>query len=532
LPEIGLQPKQWDVLELIENGPATMVGMGGGRGAAKSAGIDRIALSLLTDQPGISGCIVMRTYEQVRKYHIDPLQEAFPEIQPYYHKTDKKLKLPCADGRSSTLDIGYAENYDAVERFFRSANYGFIFVDQAEQFTEKELREIKKACRRINGKAVMVLAFNMGGAGIQTLRKWFYTKEYNEREDPTNYAFVKVNPWDNVEWVRNALNEDGLTEVDYYSWTDDKRQLYAATRGEYTKLLNSDDDPIRNRDWLGSWESLEGAYFGRVFDLQSTRINADQVEKLWKSWGKKWMSGDWGKAHYCSHHWHFRVTASPQEVKKILGWEVSRPINFVVTYREQIVNEKTSTEVGRGLVDDTPAEEREDVRRYFLSPDAFGERDSENTIAMKIGDELKRYGLPRPEQADNDRQGGWMLMAEMLREAKEHASGAEDKDVWLISSECPQLLNALPLLMRDPKNLDDVLKTDKGDAKIEQDVADDVRYGLKSMLSPGKKPQQEVIRETLDAIPDMTQRHMKHMQMMDEKKKHGGAKPLFVLRRR
>lgn len=524
-----------------------MVGMGGGRGAAKSAGIDRIALSLMTDQPGISGCIVMRTYEQVRKYHIDPFQEAFPEIQPYYHKTDKKLKLPCGNGRSSTLDIGYAENYDAVERFFRSANYGFIFVDQAEQFTERELREIKKACRRTTGKAVMVLAFNMGGAGIQTLRKWFYTGEYNEREAPANYAFVKVNPWDNVEWVRNALTEDGFCDCGipeqkhtldcktaevYYSWTDQKRMEYAASRGEYTKLLNADDDPIRNRDWLGSWESLEGAYFGRVFDLQSTRIDAHQVEKLWKSWGKRWMSGDWGKAHYCSHHWHFRVTASPKEVREILGWEVSRPINIVVTYREQIVNEQTSTEVGRGLVKDTPEDEREEVRRYFLSPDAFGERDSSNTIAIKIGDELKPYGLPRPESADNDRQGGWMLMTEMLREAKAHASGAEDKDVWLISSECPQLLNALPLLMRDPKNLDDVLKTDKGDAKIEQDVADDVRYGLKTMLSPGKKPRQEVVREVLDAIPDMTQKHMKHLQMMDEQKKRGGVKPLFVLRRR
>lgn len=529
MPDIGLQPKQWDLLGVIESGPALMVGAGGGRGSAKSGGLDRIAVSLLTSSPGIIGCIVMRTYEQVRKYHIDPLLRTFPELRDFYHKTDKKLRLPCANNVTSELDIGYAENYEAVEEFFRSANYGFIFVDQAEQFTEKELREIRKACRRASGKAVMVLAFNMGGASIQTLRKWFHTREYNEREDPETYAFIKFNPWDNVEWVRNALMQDGLTDVDYYGWTDQERMVYAATRGEYTKLLNADDDPIRNRDWLGSWESLEGAYFGRVFDLQSTRITAEQVRQLWKPWGKKWLSGDWGKAHYCSHHWHYRVTVSPDDVKRVLGWEVKRPINIVCTYRELVVNEKTSTEVGRALADATPADEREVLKRYFLSPDAFGERDSANTIAIKIGNELKPYGMPRPEQADNDRQGGWGLMAEVLREAKDHAASPEDKDVWLISSECPELLNALPLLMRDPKNLDDVLKTDKGEAKLEQDVADDVRYGLKSMLSPGKKPTSVKLQEVLAAIPDNTQKHMAHLAFVQKNKIKSGA---FKLRRR
>lgn len=519
MPELALQPKQHQLLDLIENDPATWIGAGGGRGSAKSSGLDRIALALLASEPGIVGCIVMRTSEQVRKYHIDPMLKTFPELKPYYHGTFKKFRLPAGEGlQTSDLDIGYAENYDAVESFFRSANYKFIFVDQAEQFIERELREIKKACRWPKGKASMVLAFNMGGAGIQTLRKWFHTREYNEREEPENYAFIKFNPWDNVEWVRNALAEDGLTEVDYYSWTDEHRQEYAAARGDYTKQLNQDDDPIRNRDWLGSWESLEGAYFGRVFDLQKTRITDAQAKSLWKPWGKKWLSGDWGKAHYCSHHWHFRVLASPKEVKEILGWDVKRPINIVVTYREKIVNEKTSTEVGLELVENTPADERETIKGYWLSPDAFGERDSKHTIAMKIGAELRKFGMPYPIPADNDRKGGWGLMAEMLRETKEQASGEQDKDVWLISSECPQLLNALPLLMRDPKDLDDVLKTDKGEAKIEQDVADDVRYGLKSMLSPGEKPKEVQRQEAIAHIAENTQKAMADRKFQEQYK--------------
>ena len=41
-----------------------------------------------------------------------------------------------------------------------------------------------KACRWPTGGAKMALSHNMGGVGIQTLRKWFHTHEYNAREKP------------------------------------------------------------------------------------------------------------------------------------------------------------------------------------------------------------------------------------------------------------------------------------------------------------------------------------------------------------
>ena len=110
---VRLQPKQWKLYDSLKNGTARIVGCGGGRGSAKSGGIDRIAIALMLEQPGITLCIVMRTYEQLRKYHIDPLLRTYPQLGEYYFKTDKKLVLP----NGSQLDLGYAENYDAVEEF-------------------------------------------------------------------------------------------------------------------------------------------------------------------------------------------------------------------------------------------------------------------------------------------------------------------------------------------------------------------------------------------------------------------------------
>jgi hypothetical protein len=513
MPKLRLQPKQSRLYDAVESGTATWIGMGGGRGAAKSAGIDRIALARRMSLKGTVGCIVMRNYDQVRKYHIEPMLRAYPDLEPYLAKSDSKLKIPVGGGQYSEIDFSYAENLSDVERRFRSANYYDIFVDQAEQFIEPELREMKQANRWAGAKqgaCKMVLAFNMGGAGIQTLRKWFHSKEYNALERPEDFDFIHVFPWDNVEWVRAALEQDGLTELDYYGWPEERRMAYAAERGDYTKNLNSQDESLRARDWFGSWESLEGAFFGRVFDRESTIVTPQQVKALIKPWNPRWLAEDWGKAHYCASYWSARVELPPSEALAVLGWTTDKPLRAVVTYREHVTNEKASSDLARELVEKTPADERKQVERFYLSPDAFGERDSQNTIAINQGRVMREYGMPYPAEADNERQGGWLLMYNMLLESKRH--GAMGGDVWLISSECPELLNAIPVLMRDPKNLDDVLKTDKGNARIEQDAGDAARYALKSFLSPGVKPKAVELAERLAPIQDNTAKHIAHLQ--------------------
>ena len=417
---IDLHPKQWTVYRWMETTKATWLGMGGGRGAAKSGGADRIALTLAMSQPAIVMCVVMRNYDQVRKYHIEPFHRTFPDLAEHFLKSDSKQYVPSGNGTWSEIDFSYAENLADVERRFRSANYKYIIVDQAEQFSEEELREIKNACRWPGGGAKLLLLFNMGGAGcIQTLRRWFHAREFTENEDGRDFQFVHMYPWDNVEWARDALALDGLTAKDYYAWTDAERFTYFTTRTDYGRNLNSLPDALRNRDLLSSWDSLEGAYFGRVFDRSATMIDPTQANRLLRDWDTRWLSQDWGKSHFCVTLWHGMRTLSPSEAKEILGWEVLQPIRCVVTYRRLVVNELTSTEVGRAIVGQTPEVERKELRHFFLSPDAFGERDSANTIAINLDAELRKAMMPSASRADTDRSGGWTLMYTMLNNAKQ-----------------------------------------------------------------------------------------------------------------
>lgn len=459
----------------------------------------------MTENPGFVCCVVMRNYDQVRKYHIEPILRDFPVLDnpQWMKKTDSKLRIPVG-GAHSEMDFSYAESLEDVKRRFRSANYDLIIVDQAEQFTWEELSEMGLAARSKTRTAKVILLFNMGGIGIQDLRNRFGpVKKFNENEDPQEYTFLHVFPQDNIEWCRQELERDGFTEHDYYEVWDSKRRFeYFTTQAAYGRKLNALDTATRNRDLLGSWESLEGAYFGRVFDYKATLKSAEVCEGIIRPWDSRWMSTDWGKTHYCSTHWHGKTTLTPSEVKQWLGWDVPRPLTVVSTYRRFIVNEYTSSQVARELVSRTPQHEREKLKRYPFSPEQFGERDSEDTVPIIIGRELAKYGMPHPEIADNSRKPGWLLMYEMLNNTRIWATPPDKRTaemeseagdtVWIISSECPEALETIPVLMRNEKDLDDVVKQDKSQTVLAMDVADDLRYGLQSMLGAGRKPDKVV----------------------------------------
>ena len=70
--------------------------------------------------------------------------------------------------------------------------------------------------------------------------------------------------------------------------------------------------------------------------------------------------------------------------------------------------------------------------------------------------------------------------------------------MWLIAEDCHELLDALPVLVADDDRDGDIVKTES----IEDDIADCARYGMKSMVSPGKKPQDVERQELLDSFDE------------------------------
>jgi hypothetical protein len=169
-----------------------------------------------------------------------------------------------------------------------------------------------------------------------------------------------------------------------------------------------------------------------------------------------------------------------------------------------IINEKEAPDVAQDIADSTPVSERSRHKAFFLSPEEV--TDDPNSIGSQESRRLKLNGLPGAIKADNDRKGGYGMMGALFKATRGKGWGVDKDgnrfqydDAVLVSSECPEWLNAIPALVRDPKNLDDVLKTDLSTAKIEQDLGDAGRYLLKSMLSPRKKSAEEVYSENMEA---------------------------------
>ena len=461
----------------------------------------------------------MRNYDQVKRYHVDPILRIWPFLADCYHKTESKMIFPFENGPASEIHFCYAESIDDVVRRFRSGSYYRVYLDQSEQFTNEEISEVRQSVRWTNvpqGTCKLILAFNMGGASIDYHRKIFHLGEYNENESPDDYKFVHLYTWDNVMWSLPALKAEGLTEADYYSWPEEQRKEYCRAKSDYGKSLTSQDASLVKRDWEASWDSLEGAFFARAYDRNKTVLPLERIQKLIRPWWTRWISQDWGRGHYCATYWHARGEISPDEAKHILGWDLKRTLKVVVTYREYIAGgaaakdeggerELAESDIIRKIIektdqhgemlDKTPWEERKAVQAFYLSPDAFAKRDEKRTIAQEYALALDKAKMAGPTAADTDVDGGWALMYNLMLETKRQ--GITGGEVWFISVDCPVLISSIPLLQRDPKNLDRVLKTDKSQAKIEQDSSESVRYGLKSMLQPTKKPIREEIEEQL-----------------------------------
>jgi hypothetical protein len=91
------------------------------------------------------------------------------------------------------------------------------------------------------------------------------------------------------------------------------------------------------------------------------------------------------------------------------------------------------------------------------------------------------------------------------------------------SDDCQQLIYAIPRLMRDEKNPNDVRKLKReGDAT--DDIYDSLRYGLKSKLAAGNVPYAVVRQRILDACATNQERYMTDLSMKLTKRKGSGIR--------
>lgn len=401
------------------------VGYGGARGGGKSWMVRTKAVLLTGRWAGIKILIMRQTYPELEQNHIRQLRKLLPRSIATYNKTEKRFTFR----NGSTIDFQYCKNDGDLDRM-QGSEYDVIFIDEATNFSEYQLKAIAACCRGVNNFPKRIYyTCNPGGQGHGYIKRIFIDRKYNTGENPDDYSFTQALVQDNV----------ALMELD----------------PDYIKNLEA-LPPKLKKAWLeGAWDVFEGQFFEEFVDdpehyedRQWTHvIEPFDIPAGWKIY----RSYDFGYSKPFSCAWwavdyegilyrileFYGCTGMPNEGVK---WSPSKQFEEIKKVEQQHPYLKGKTI--RGVADP-----------------AIWAKDTGESVA----DVAAKHGIFF-DKGDNQRIAGWMQM---------HYRFAFDENgypMMYIFNNCKAFIRTIPLLLYDDTHVEDL------DTDGEDHVADEARY--------------------------------------------------------
>lgn len=315
---VELQPKEMELLALMEAPDARLIGYGGARGGAKSHAARACAVIRRLKYPGTKACIFRKVYGQLLEQHIVPMMEEWPELYSRYWSAEHRgLMLPGSKpGQLSPVYFRYGDTLKDINDH-RGKEWGDLFVDEANDLEETEVAILGSCCRStVDAPGFVpkkVYTFNPGGIGHAWLKKLFVDADPTPEQRLLNPTFIQSYAWDNVMWVRTALAEDGVKIRDWYGWDRERQIQYLVTRSDYGRELNALPESLR-RPWLfGDWD----VFAGQVFHEWRAEVHVVAPFEI-PDWWRCWLSNDAGQAEPAS--WHLYAASPDGQVYVIREW--------------------------------------------------------------------------------------------------------------------------------------------------------------------------------------------------------------------
>jgi len=441
---------------------------GGAKGGGKTAALVWEAISTCLRIPKCNVLILRRTFPQLDAGALSYFIKFVPPELYGGRKNFNQSKYVCRFPNGSVLWFRPCQNEDDVYDY-QGHEYVAILIDESTEFTYTMFDFLRKQLRYtyqqkdIYGNDIikfMCLATNPGGVGHKWHKCLFVDHiPYDEMDaqavakfDKTQFEFIQSLPTDNPYLDQETLNNlQNANEADY------------------------------QRYFLGSWDVFSGQYFQR-WSKQISVIPAWIAEGLVQKqhWQPRWIGIDRGYGDHSCALWASHVDYCTPD-------GISKPV--VLIYRELLRKEMGerdwAEEVAKHCVYETSmGPKRESIDAIYLSHDSFEKR-SEHTVAEMINDGWAKWGLPPAVPADKDRVSGWRFLDELM--------APRPLPDLLISDACVEVINAIPLAMRDEK-VDGNVKLSR--TKTE-DVLDALRYTCKSRMEQIKTPRNVMKAEAL-----------------------------------
>lgn len=214
------------------------VGFGGARGGGKSWAVRTKSKLLAVKYPGIRILIVRRSYNELIRNHIEQLRKETLGIAKY-NNTEKTLKFI----NGSIIEFMYCERDKDLDRL-QGAEYDIIFLDEATQLSEYQMKAITACLRGANNFPKRIYyTMNPGGQGHAYIKRIFIDREYQTGEDPEDYEFIQSLVTDNLALMK--MNPD------------------------YIKQLDALPEKLKKGWRYGEWDIFEGQFFEDFIDRKT-----------------------------------------------------------------------------------------------------------------------------------------------------------------------------------------------------------------------------------------------------------------------
>ena len=476
----------------------------GGTGSSKSSDALMEAIqSYLLYWDGMAGLWLRRNYGDLERSVIRDLHEFVPNELFKYNKGNKIATFY----NKSTLTFGHMDNNSQSDLAqYLSAAFPLIVIDECGQIAGEAYSWLSTRNRLNPGcklgprgtlpTPVMIACTNPIGAHWP----WYRTQ------------FVEKRPWEIPEGAKRDgdgrywMERDG-TPICIYDPKDweyvhttlmDNPHLMKRDPTLYQRLMGLPKDQ-REKLLFGNLDAVSGQYFDCWDpDVHIVDLRTDPSAIRWEARQPKWMGMDAGRAHYSAAYWFTRAKVRP----KLGGdWQ-----DKIVVYRERVEKGKDhdwwADELARLSVnrwegydrDNNPVTKgkREKIESIYYSHEQFAMRMEAHSPAEEFSLRLSKKGLPAVTRGTRDRKAS----ASMAYSTFNHHG-------IVILAECEELIRAIPSLMRDEDDPEDVVK--RGDSDTTQkadDCWDAFRHGLYGIVAGRPETYEDQTREMARAQVD------------------------------
>ncbi len=470
----------------------------GGTGSSKSSdALMEIVSDYLLAYDGLAALWLRRNYGDLEKSTILDLRAFVP--QALYKYNDAKHIATFYNG--SKLFFGHLQNNNESDlQQYLSAAFAVICIDECGQISGEAYaflqsrNRVNRECLPAPGgqlpQPVMLTCTNPIGPHWPWYRKQFVVKE------PFDLAKSAKLDRQRRAWMERDGQWHCVYDPDQWDYVHttllDNPALMERDPGLHAKLMALPGD-MRDKLLYGNLDSVSGQYFDcwdPSMHAINLRMQPDAIR--WQAWQPKWMGWDWGRAHSNVVYWLTRA-----EVKGLNGQYRSK----VVVYRELIERgrdnvwmadrvREMSVNAWDGWDDRDRRVEKgaaEKIAACWFSHEKFARQMDNHSPADEMTRQMTARGLPAMSRSTMDRSGSATFLYNLLA-----------RHEMVVLDTCPRLIEALPGLMRDEKDPEDVLKTDT----VGDDCYDALRYGVYGMLGKKPTPEMEKVRAHAEEIED------------------------------